>query len=156
MYFKISNCTIVAKDPAYAGKAFPTHAQRKRERGDSSPRTQSPVSPFCCPYAARNSGGQNLAALSAAAGENLAAVSSGHSLAEAMNLGTMTLGGLIGTLHEIHLLINLKSCSTAKWPQQHIIRDYKNPYCCIVTEKCDKVNIFLQIYEKNSDYYKVL
>ena len=99
VYFKISNCTIVAKDPAYAGKAFPTHAQRKRERGDSSPRTQSPVSPFCCPYAARNSGGQNLAALSAAAGENLAAVSSGHSLAEAMNLGAMTLGGLIGTLH---------------------------------------------------------
>ena len=50
------------------------------------------------------SGGQNLAALSAAAGENLAAVSSSHSLAEAMNLGTVALGGLVGTLHSVHLL----------------------------------------------------
>ena len=51
------------------------------------------------------SGGQNLAALCTTAGENLAAVGSGHSLAEAMNLGTVALGGLIGTLHSVHLLL---------------------------------------------------
>ena len=48
----------------------------------------------------RRLGGQNLAALSTAAGENLAAVGSSHSLTETVNLGTMTTAGLIGTLHE--------------------------------------------------------
>ena len=47
---------------------------------------------------------QNLAALGTAAGKNLTAVGSSHSLTETVNLGTVTLGGLIGTLHEIHLL----------------------------------------------------
>ena len=54
----------------------------------------------CCFASRRRSGGQNLAALSTAAGENLAAVGSSHSLAETVNLGTMTTAGLIGTLHE--------------------------------------------------------
>ena len=45
------------------------------------------------------SGGQNLAALSTTAGENLAAVGGSHSLAEAMNLGAVTTAGLVGTLH---------------------------------------------------------
>ena len=56
-------------------------------------------------YARRLLGGQNLAALSTTAGQNLAAVGSSHSLTETVNLGTVTLGGLIGTLHEIHLLL---------------------------------------------------
>ena len=60
--------------------------------------------PFAALRAASCSGGQNLAALGAAAGENLTAVGRCHSLAEAMNLGTMTTGGLIGTLHAVHLL----------------------------------------------------
>ena len=47
----------------------------------------------------RHLGGQNLAALSTTAGQNLTAVGSSHSLAETVNLGTVTLGGLIGTLH---------------------------------------------------------
>ena len=51
------------------------------------------------------SGGQNLAALCTAAGQNLTAVGSSHSLTETVDLGTMTTAGLIGTLHEIHLLI---------------------------------------------------
>ena len=58
-------------------------------------------------------GGQNLAALCTAAGQNLAAVGSCHSLAETMNLGTMTLGGLIGTLHKYTSYNFLFICSTA-------------------------------------------
>ena len=37
-------------------------------------------------------------------GQNLAAVGSSHSLAETVNLGTVTAAGLIGTLHGVHLL----------------------------------------------------
>ena len=71
----------------------------KRERGDVRP-AQSPVSPIVGVLSRYDgSGGQNLAALCTAAGENLAAVSGSHSLAEAMNLGAMALGGLVGTLH---------------------------------------------------------
>ena len=43
--------------------------------------------------------GQDLAALGTAAGKNLAAVGSSHSLTETVHLGTVTLGGLVGTLH---------------------------------------------------------
>ena len=46
-------------------------------------------------------GGQNLAALGTAAGQNLTAVGSGHSLTETVDLGTMALGGLVGTLHYV-------------------------------------------------------
>ena len=49
-------------------------------------------------------GGQLCSALCTAAGQNLAAVCSGHSLAEAMDLGSLTLLGLIGTQHGVHLL----------------------------------------------------
>ena len=44
-------------------------------------------------------GGQNLAALGTTAGENLTAVGGSHSLAETVDLGAMTLSGLVGTLH---------------------------------------------------------
>ena len=50
------------------------------------------------------SGGQNLAALCTAAGQNLTAIGSSHSLPETVNLGTVTIAGLVGTLHGIHLL----------------------------------------------------
>jgi hypothetical protein len=43
--------------------------------------------------------GQAGAALGTAAGQNLAAVGGGHALTEAMDLGAMTLLGLIGTNH---------------------------------------------------------
>ena len=43
--------------------------------------------------------GQASAALSAAAGQHLAAILGGHSLAEAVLLGALTLLGLIGTEH---------------------------------------------------------
>ena len=58
-------------------------------------------------------GRQNLTALCTTAGKYLAAVGSCHSLAETMNLGTMTLGGLIGTLHKYTSYIFLFLCSTA-------------------------------------------
>ena len=45
------------------------------------------------------SGRQNLAALCTATGENLAAVGSSHSLTESVDLGTVTVAGLVGTLH---------------------------------------------------------
>ena len=43
---------------------------------------------------------QNLAALCTAAGKNLAAVGSSHSLTETVDLGSVATAGLIGTLHE--------------------------------------------------------
>ena len=55
------------------------------------------------------SGRQDLAALGTAAGKNLAAIGSSHSLAETVDLGSMTTAGLIGTLHEYtscHFSIN--------------------------------------------------
>ena len=45
------------------------------------------------------SGRQNLTALGTAAGQNLAAVGSSHSLPETMDLGTVAAVRLIGTLH---------------------------------------------------------
>ena len=42
---------------------------------------------------------QNLTALGTAAGENLAAVGSSHSLTETVHLGSVATAGLIGTLH---------------------------------------------------------
>ena len=55
-------------------------------------------------YPVRNLGGQNLATLCTAAGKNLAAVGSSHSLTETVNLAAVTTAGLIGTLHLVHLL----------------------------------------------------
>ena len=68
------------------------------------------------------SGGQNLAALCTAAGQNLAAVGGSHSLAETVDLGTMTTAGLVGTLH-LHYTSCQKSImlNSRKRPQQHII-----------------------------------
>jgi hypothetical protein len=79
-----------------------TRAQIKRGRGDNSPRTVSRL-PGCA-FAALRSGGQNLAALGTTTSQNLTAVSGSHSLAEDVNLGTVALGGLVGTLHSVHLL----------------------------------------------------
>ena len=99
----LNNAELGQKIRCGAASIFENMPNKKRERGDTSPRT---VSRFTCslPNAAFSSGGQNLAALSAATGQNLAAVGGSHSLAEAMNLGTVALSGLIGTLHLLHLL----------------------------------------------------
>ena len=48
-----------------------------------------------------SSSGQNLAALGTTAGKNLTAIGRSHSLTETMHLRTVTLAGLIGTLHAV-------------------------------------------------------
>ena len=48
------------------------------------------------------SGGQLGATLGATTGQDLAAVGRSHSLSEAMNLGSVTLSGLIGTQHLVY------------------------------------------------------
>ena len=96
-----------------ANQPFRDGVQLKRERGESlihpavAPVSLLSVSFARASHAVQLLGGQNLAALSTTAGQNLTAVGSSHSLTETVNLGTMTLGGLIGTLHEIHLLLLL-------------------------------------------------
>ena len=106
-------------------------AQLKRERGEwfIHPAV-APVSlcerfVLCGQIPLRNLhlGGQNLAALCTAAGQNLAAVGSSHSLTETVNLGTMTTAGLIGTLHYITPPVN-SICSTAGKirPQRHKVK----------------------------------
>ena len=109
---RLTKRRVAAKDPAGKDKTFSEYAKVKRERGESlihpavAPVSLMSVSSALVSYARRLLGGQNLAALSTTAGQNLTAVGSSHSLTETVNLGTMTLGGLIGTLHGIHLLLN--------------------------------------------------
>ena len=67
---------------------------------------------------------QNLAAACATAGQNLTAVGSSHSLAETVDLGTLTIAGLIGTLHldtppKITIMLDSR-----ERPQQHIFFDH--------------------------------
>ena len=49
--------------------------------------------------------GEACSALCSAASEDLAAVSGGHSCTEAMHLLALTLLGLVGTKHVLHLLV---------------------------------------------------
>ena len=39
VYFKITSCTDVGKDPAWGGKTFQKCAKNKKGRGETSPRT---------------------------------------------------------------------------------------------------------------------
>ena len=50
------------------------------------------------------SGGNDGSALRAAAGKDLPTVGGSHSLSEAVDFGSVTLSGLIGTQHGVHLL----------------------------------------------------
>ena len=104
MYFKIPNRAIGVKDPLSRGKTFQESAQEKRERGDllaphhsSRFRIERSIAVGYPNFVLL--GGQNLAALCAAASQNLAAVGGSHSLTETVDLGTMTIAGLVGTLH---------------------------------------------------------
>ena len=67
---------------------------------------------------------QNLAASCTTASQNLAAVSGSHSLTETVDLGTMTLGGLIGTLHVVNNSFQNHLCSADLTLQQHIVIDH--------------------------------
>ena len=42
VYFKITSCTDVGKDPARDDKTFQKCAKNKKGRGETSPRTQTP------------------------------------------------------------------------------------------------------------------
>ena len=96
------------------------------------------------------SGGQNLAALCTAAGQNLAAVGSSHSLTETMHLGTVTAAGLIGTLHENTPPVKNQYARQPKWPQQHILTDL-----AIIPEHCNRKYLsgqhFFRIFPKKPD-----
>ena len=107
----IQNAELGQKNRCPADQPFRDGVQLKRERGEF------PIHPAVAPVSHMSaspvvmviprilhSGGQNLAALCTAAGQNLTAIGSSHSLTETVDLGTMTTAGLIGTLHEIHLL----------------------------------------------------
>ena len=113
------------------------------------------TNPFCCcSSAAHRLGGQNLAALCTAAGENLTAVGRSHSLAEAMNLGTMTTAGLIGTLHAVHLLCVFTSMLDSQfWLQQSILSDHTRSFCSIITEKYKQVNLFFTFFQGSFHFY---
>ena len=104
VYFKSPNCTNATKDPVHADKIF----------SECAPKKGSGANLFAPHHSSRFRiersiavgypnfvllGGQNLAALCAAASQNLAAVGGSHSLTETVDLGTMTIAGLVGTLH---------------------------------------------------------
>ena len=101
---RLSKRGIAEKDPLRSDQAYTKVCPIKKGAGRQ-------LAPHNLPFAWLlhhaqhiSSGGQNLAALCTATSQNLTAVSSSHSLAEAMNLGTVALGGLVGTLHSVHLL----------------------------------------------------
>ena len=83
------------------------------------------MSVYAAHFASLKSGRQNLAALGTAAGKNLAAVGSSHSLTETVHLGSVATAGLIGTLHLCTPPVKSHMLDSHKWPQQHIIIDYK-------------------------------
>ena len=107
VYFKAPKCAAGSKGPAAAegiwlntcthkkgaGRmvAFAPHFYPFKRKAAVLLSTDETLSP--------ESGGQDLAALGTAAGQNLAAVGSSHSLTETVDLGAVTLGGLVGTLH---------------------------------------------------------
>ena len=117
---KLSKRRTGPKGPLADDQPFQDGVQLKRERGEIGLHPAvAPVSlcerfVLCGQIPLRNLhlGGQNLAALCTAAGQNLTAVGSSHSLTETVDLGTMTAAGLIGTLHYITPPVN-SICSTA-------------------------------------------
>ena len=94
---------------------------------------------------APNLGRQNLAALSTAAGENLAAVGSSHSLAETVNLGSVATVRLIGTLHW-YTSCHIVHYAQQQKPRQHIVFDHTWSFLCIIAEKHKKVNSFFLFF----------
>ena len=106
MYFEDSKTKAWSKRSAAESKIdFKSNSNKKGAgRILHSPRCSSrfaycAIIPFVISPTDLHLGGQNLAALSTTAGQNLAAVGSSHSLTETVNLGTMTAAGLVGTLH---------------------------------------------------------
>ena len=70
------------------------------------------------------SGRQNLAALGTAACKYLAAVGSRHSLTETVDLGSVTVAGLIGTLHGCTPPVKSHMLGSQKAAAKHNYRPY--------------------------------
>ena len=102
---RFSNRRLRTKDPLLGRRRFYLGLPPiKRERGECVIHPAvAPVSLmrayYLVFYRGCASGGQNLAASCTTAGQNLAAIGSSHSLTETVDLGTVTVAGLVGTLH---------------------------------------------------------
>ena len=98
VYFKKPQRIWGGKGPQGAAGAWmersPYEARGEGFTPAPQPYSYIPMLPLLPP-----SVGETSAALGAAASQNLATVGSGHALAETMDLGAMTLLGLIGTNH---------------------------------------------------------
>ena len=123
---RFSNRRLRTKDPLLGRRRFYLGLPPiKRERGECVIHPAvAPVSllgaySVCFDLRTGASGGQNLAALRTTAGQNLTAVGSSHSLAETMNLGTVTTAGLIGTLHNTYTSCQKSICSTVKFDRSN-------------------------------------
>ena len=126
LYCPFSNRRLRTKDPLLGRRRFYLGLPPiKRERGECVIHPAvAPVSllgaySVCFDLRTGASGGQNLAALRTTAGQNLTAVGSSHSLAETMNLGTVTTAGLIGTLHNTYTSCQKSICSTVKFDRSN-------------------------------------
>ena len=105
---RIPKRRLMPKDPLFRRQDISKDCPTKKGAGRTlhSPRCSSRFAycayiPFVFSPTDLHLGGQNLAALGTTAGQNLAAVGSSQSLTETVDLGTVTLAGLIGTLHYI-------------------------------------------------------
>ena len=123
---RFSNRRLRTKDPLLGRRRFYLGLSPiKRERGECVIHPAvAPVSllgaySVCFDLRTGASGGQNLAALRTTASQNLTAVGSSHSLAETMNLGTVTTAGLIGTLHNTYTSCQKSICSTVRFDRSN-------------------------------------
>ena len=85
--------------------------------------------------------GQTSAALGAATGQDLAAVGSSHSLAEAVNLGAMQLLGLIGTFR----------CHVETPPVRIPVATLDDTYSTPTVIRCGAVNEFSHAISRRTD-----
>ena len=75
---------------------------------------------------------QNLAALCTAAGKNLTAIGSSHSLAETVDLGSVATAGLIGTLHSGTPPVNSHMLDSLSAAAKHNYRDYHHSHASVL------------------------
>ena len=113
----LSMCSTRAKDPVQSvkGPFLNAHIKKGAGRIIHSPRCSSRFASelISCSAQGSSSGGQNLAASCTAAGQDLTAIGGSHSLAETVNLGTVTVAGLVGTLHS-----GYTSCTQISYARQ--------------------------------------
>ena len=117
------------KDNRQAIRCFQSVSHNKKGTGRKSIRpVHTPIS-LCadcrCGYPqVSHLSTQGFAALGTAAGKNLAAVGSSHSLAETVNLCSMATAGLIGTLHVYTSCQNQYARQLNFQLQRHLLKDH--------------------------------